>query len=146
MLPVLRRNGGPGASRVVPFFERVFEDFDRVLENAGMPAASWSGVPLGIWEDDDHFYIEAEMPGLKQEEIELTVHKGLLHIRGQRKPVEGRKYLYDGRSYGQFERVVSLPETVDPDRVQASFENGLLLITFKKAATAKPRKVEIQGK
>ena len=146
MLPVLRRNGGLSTTRVAPFFERVFEDFDRVLENAGMPAASWSGVPLGMWEDDDHLFIEVEMPGLKQEEIELTVHKGLLHIRGERKPVEGRKYLYDGRSYGAFERVVSLPETVDPDSVQATLEKGLLLIAFRKAATARPRKVEIQGK
>ena len=146
MLPVLRRNGGLNTGRVAPFFERVFEDFDRVFENAGMPAASWSGVPLGMWEDEDHLYIEAEVPGLKQEEIELTVHKGMLYIRGERKPTEGRTYLYDGRSYGRFERVISLPETVDPDSVQAELSNGLLLIRFKKSPTARPRKVEIQGK
>lgn len=150
MLPMLNRSGGLGNRMVAPrfdtFLNRVFEDMDRVLENSGMPAASWSGVPLSMWEDENSLFIEVEVPGLKQEEIELTVHKGLLYIRGERKPAEGRKYLYDGRSYGQFERVVSLPETIDPESVQASLEHGLLLIAFRKAETARPRKVEIQPK
>ncbi len=91
MLPILHRNGGGLVpSRVAPrlesFLGRVFEDMDQVFENAGMPAGSWSGVPLAMWEDEDHLYIEAEMPGLKQDEIDLTVHKGLLHIRARGSP------------------------------------------------------------
>ena len=103
---------------------------------------SWA--PLAMWEDDDHIHIEAELPGMSEEDLEITVHNGMLFIRGERKPVEGRQYLYNGRSYGRFERVVTLPEAVNTDDVQAAMTNGVLCISLPKSPEARPKKITLK--
>ncbi len=76
-------------------------------------------MPLSLWQDEDHLYVEADLPGLTDQDVEVTVHKGILYIRGERKAEEGRKYLYNGRTWGRFERAISLPEQVNAEAVQA---------------------------
>jgi len=144
MLPVLRNNSamapvatGP-INRLDSFFDRVFGDDGSFLGQV------WSGAPLAMWEDDDHIGIEAELPGVAEKDLDITVHNGMLFIRGERKPEEGRRYLYNGRSYGRFERVISLPEAVDTDGVQAALKDGVLSIDLPKSPEAKPKKISLK--
>jgi len=144
MLPVLRNNSvmapvaaGP-VNRLDTLFDRVFGD------DGGFLAPAAPGAPLAMWEDDDHIGIEAELPGVVETDLDITIHNGMLFIRGERKPEDGRRYLYNGRPYGRFERIVSLPEAVNTDDVQAMLKDGLLSVTFSKSPEAKPRKIALQ--
>jgi HSP20 family protein len=144
MLPVLRNNplfspvtAGP-LGRLDSLFERFFGD-DGAF--AGQ-ALSWA--PVAMWEDDDHIYVEADLPGVPDSDVDVTVHNGMLIIRGERKPEEGRRYLYNGRPYGRFERVVALPELVNTDDVQATLTDGVLRLTLSKSSEAKPRKITLK--
>ena len=145
MFPVLRNNSrlapvatGP-INRIDSLFDRVFGDDGAFLGQA------WSGMPVAMWQDDDHFYVEVELPGVSDQDVDITVHNGMLSIRGERKPQEGRRYLYNGRSYGRFERVITLPEAVNADDVQATLKDGILSLTLPKSPEAKPRKITLQA-
>ena len=144
MFPAIRSNSGlsPVATgpinRLDSLFDRVFGDDGAFLGQA------WSGMPLAMWQDDDHFYVEVELPGVSDGDLDITVHNGMLFIRGERKPEEGRRYLYNGRSYGRFERVITLPEAVNTDEVQATLTNGVLCINLPKSPEAKPKKIELK--
>jgi len=149
MLPVLRRG-----SWLNPTFDDSFTRlrgeaetlFDRFFGgDGGALSTAWSGAPIAIWEDDDHVYIEVELPGLTDKDVECTVHNGMLYIQGERKAEEGRRYLYNGRSYGHFERVVSLPATVNPDEVKANLTNGILHLELNKTPEAKPKKISVKA-
>lgn len=149
MLPMILHRGnslgaelGRPTNRLDLFFDRVLGDMDRAFEGLGSTAGR---VPMTLWEDDDHVYVEAEVPGVKQEDLDLTIDEGVLFLRGEHRPVEGRKVLYDGRTYGKFERAIRLPETVDPEKVEAGLTDGVLCVTFTKAPASKPRKVSIAG-
>ena len=107
MLPVLRNNSalapvatGP-INRLDSFFDRVFGD------DGGLTGRAWNGTPVAMWEDDDHIVIEAELPGVADQDLDITVHNGMLFIRGERKPEQGRRYLYNGRWYGRFDHLGS---------------------------------------
>ena len=144
MLPVLRNNStlasvatGP-VNRLDWRFEHVFGDDGVFIGQA------WSGVPVAMWEDDDHVCIEAELPGVADKDVDITVHNGMLFIRGERKPEEGRRYLHNSRSYGRFERVISLPAAVKTDDVQATLRDGVLRIELPKSPEAKPKRITLK--
>ena len=150
MLPAVRRN-----SWMVPNFDDQFgrmrnefeSIFDRFFGQDGASMTSgWSGLPIAAWEDDDHFFVEAELPGVSEPDVDVTVHNGMLFIRGERRPPEGRNYLYNNRLYGRFERVITLPATVDPDAVKAELSGGLLRIELAKSPEAKPKKISLQAR
>jgi len=102
--------------------------------------------PLNVWEDDDKFIAEAELPGVKNEDLEISVMGGTLTLKGERKvqaPAVGVWHRRE-RVFGPFTRVVELGRPVDPAGVEASFQHGVLTVTLPKAAAAKPRKIEIR--
>jgi len=146
MLPVLRNNaslasfGTAPANRLGAFFDRVMGD------DGGAMSQAWSWAPVAMWQDDDNVFIEAEMPGLSGDEVEVTVHNEMLYIRGERKPEEGRQYLYNGRTYGRFERAITLPEPVKTDDVRATLTDGVLQIALPKSPEAKPKRIAIQAR
>jgi HSP20 family protein len=148
MMPVTRRNHEWNSTmpinRLESFLGRMAEDVDRALEAGGLPKVFPGVAPLAAWEDDQGLHVEVEVPGLAREDIDLTVHKGVLTIAGDRKAVEGRAYLHNSRSFGRFERAITLPETINPDSVSATLAHGVLTVTFQKTPSAQPRKVEIQ--
>src|SRR4051812_7761560 len=128
MLPVLRNHPALAPVATGPI-NRLDSLFDRVFgDDGGFLNQAWPWTPVAMWEDDDHIYVEAELPGVSDKDVDVTVHNGRLFIRGERKPEEDRRYLYNGRSYGRFERVVTLPEAVNTDDVQATLTNGILCI------------------
>lgn len=144
MLPVLR-NTGVVAPDMHQHANRLSSLADTLFgEESWMPGPAWVSVPASMWEDDDFLHIEAELPGMSDEDIEITVHNGMLTIRGERKFEEGRRYLYDGRTYGRFARVMKLPEDANPEGVQATLDNGLLRIDMPKRPEAKPKKISVR--
>ena len=103
--------------------------------------------PTDVFEDAAGLKIVAELPGLTRDDVQLTVEHHTLTIRGEKKQVAEEKstrvHRYE-RSYGAFERSFTLPNTVDVNRVDAKFENGVLSITLPKAEQAKPRAIEVK--
>ena len=147
MLPVLRNT----MTRTTPWMtpvNRLERLFDRFFEdsffNYGFTPEWATGVPVSLWQDEDQVYIEAELPGLIDQDVDVTVHNGMLFIRGERKPEEGRQYLYNGRTWGRFERVITLPEAVDADNVQADLTHGILRVALPKSPEAKPKKIALK--
>jgi len=120
--------------------------FDRMLDAGNaLPGRGWSGLPLAMWDDDDQIHIEAELPGLAESDVEVTIHNRTLYLRGERKAEEGRRYLINARAFGRFEQVLTLPEAVDSDKVQANMKDGILRIDLPKSPEAKPRKIAISA-
>jgi HSP20 family protein len=149
---------------VLPAFEEFENRMNRFIERAfadsfGAPAASQATdwvPPMSIVETDKEFTISAELPGLDQKDVDVSVEDGLLTIKGEKiqereekkEPDEEQKkvYLYE-RSYGSFCRSFALPPTVDAARVDAVFKKGVLKVHLPKSAEAKPngRKIEIKS-
>jgi HSP20 family protein len=103
--------------------------------------------PLNVWDDNDNIYLEAELPGITLENLEITITDGnRMTLKGQRKPAEVAKTTWhrQERSFGSFSRTLTLPVLVDSDRVEAHFELGDLRVTLPKSPKAKPRRIEVK--
>jgi HSP20 family protein len=143
MFPVTRNGHSPiptpwaPVNRLDSLFERFFDD--------GPTSPERPGLPVAMWHDEDRIYVEAELPGVAEPDVELTVHNEMLFIRAERKPELGRRYLYNGRAYGRFERAVTLPEGVIADEVQAELKGGVLSIALPKRPESRPKKIAIKS-
>jgi HSP20 family protein len=103
---------------------------------------------VNVWEEQDALYVEAELPGVKKDNLDLTVVENELILKGQCADQggesEGKTYHRRERPVGSFTRVIRLPFDVDANGVKASFNDGVLLVTLPKAEAAKPRKVTVE--
>ena len=126
---------------------------DRLLEDAVLMPRSgdgpgWSGPALDAYEEGDTLIVEAQLPGLKPEDLDISVEQGVLTISGQTAAEEertGRNYLIREHRTGRFSRSLRLPATYDADACQANFEHGVLRLVFPKSESAKPRRIQIGG-
>jgi len=129
---------------------------DRLFEESFVrpgPAGGWMGaadmLPVDVAEWDDKIVVTASAPGVKPEEIEVTVTGDLLTIKGEFKSEEkeeGANYLRQERRYGSFCRQVRLPDGADADNAQAAFENGVLTLEIPKRESAKAKTVKVTTK
>jgi len=111
-----------------------------------LTVAQWSPL-VDITEDEKEYLIKAELPGLKKEDVRLTVENDVLTVSGERKfekEENGKKYHRIERAYGSFVRSFSLSEDADERHVTADFKDGVLQVHLAKSAKAKPKAVEIQ--
>lgn len=126
------------------------ETFDRLFgrsENRPAYNTGLSQIPASLWEDDEHVYLSVDVPGLHQDDLDLTIQDGRLWIRGERKrPADHGKCWYDERTYGRFERVIGLSDLVDPDSIEAELDNGVLSVMLTKKPEAKPHRISINAK
>ncbi|MGQ9664220.1 MAG: Hsp20/alpha crystallin family protein [bacterium] len=102
---------------------------------------------LDIEEDNENFIVKAELPGLKKEEVKISVRGNLLTIAGERKQEEETKnktYHRVERQYGKFSRTISLPSEVDVDKIKAIYKDGVLHITLPKPETFKSKDIEVE--
>src|SRR5947209_14290301 len=115
---------------------RIFDDFARGFD-LPMLSGGWSGgwPHVEVSETEDNVKVVAEIPGLEQKDIEVTLHNGILTLRGEKKS-ENQGAVYSERWHGRFERSMQLGPDVDPDRVNAAFKNGVLTITVPKRPEA----------
>ncbi|HEV3168370.1 MAG TPA: Hsp20/alpha crystallin family protein [Isosphaeraceae bacterium] len=122
------------------------ESFVRPL---GMLAESGPAIlPLDISENENEFIVKASLPGMRPEDVQITVHGDTVTIRGEMKDEEEKKddhYHLRERRYGQFQRTVSLSTPVSADKAKAHFENGVLTLTLPKSEEAKPKQIKING-
>jgi HSP20 family protein len=126
---------------------------DRLLEDAfvmprGGDGQSWGGPALNVYEEGDQLTVEAHLPGLKPEDLDINVEQGVLTISGQTTSDEERKernYLVREHRTGRFSRSLRLPATYDSDGCAANFEQGVLRLTFPKSEAAKPRRIQLGG-
>lgn len=128
-------------------------DLFREMEQAwnGREAADGQGAcgnyPVDIHEDDNHIYVEAEVPGFKPGEVDVTLEKGVLSITAERKfdeQQQGRTTHLQQRRYTRISRRFALPETVDENKVNAKLTDGVLHLTLTKREEVKPRKIEVK--
>jgi HSP20 family protein len=126
-----------------PFF-RLFDSFFN-SDAQGEETRAWV-PPVDIQENGDSYLFHAELPGMSKEDIHITLENSVLRLSGERKFEKDAKkenYHRVERTYGTFTRTFTLPTQVDPEKVQAAFENGILTITVPKAEQAKPRRIAI---
>jgi HSP20 family protein len=124
------------------------DTFVEQLLGSSAAAAATGGyrAPASLWEDENAFHLEVDVPGVPRDAIELTFEKGTLQVSIER-PVadENRKYLVNERRQGKVTRTVSLPETVDGEQIEAQVIDGVLHVSIAKKPEAQPRRIEIQG-
>jgi HSP20 family protein len=118
------------------------DELDRLFES---PLTGWAPA-LDVHEDKDSFSIRAELPGMKREDIEVSLQNGVLVISGERKEekiAEGTEVHRQERFYGRFSRALTLPSAVAGDQVKAQYKDGILTVTLPKAEEAKPKAITV---
>jgi HSP20 family protein len=121
--------------------------FDRWAGPGNAPAAAVY-PPVNVWEEGEHLFVEAELPGLDLKNLEIYVTGGnQVTLQGERKPPVPEKGAWhrQERSFGPFVRTLTLPYPVDPDKVEARLEHGVLLVKLAKHESAKPRKIAVKA-
>ena len=124
--------------------DRLF-DFSFPSRDSGL-LSGWSPA-LDVYDDKDAYQVSVELPGMKKEDIDISVQDGVLTVSGERKHErenkEGQTFRSE-RYFGKFQRSISLPSGVDTSKVGASYKEGVLLIHLPKAEEAKPRQIEVK--
>lgn len=122
------------------------KEMDRIFEmfrNSNVMQRKYVYPLVNMAETDDNYIVDACLPGVSPEEVELTLTGRSLVIKGERKSPGGR-YFRQERMAGSFQRVITLNVPVDRDKVKAKSENGILRITLPKAEEIKPRRIAIE--
>jgi HSP20 family protein len=151
---VNRGNGNGNGALAVDPFEMLQREFDGMFNRwrGGRDAGDGNVLaPYGvdIREDADHFYVEAELPGFRKEDVDVTLENQTLTIAAERredtKPGNGKKgdLLLHERRYSRFLRSFTLPPTVDEQSVNAKLNDGVLTITLNKREETKPRRIQV---
>jgi HSP20 family protein len=123
--------------------DRVFESTVGSFPRSPAPLSRWNPA-VDVYQNKDQFTVVVELPGLKKEEIEISLHDDTLTISGERNREEssGEEFLTE-RSYGKFQRSLTLPTAVVAEKVNASYKDGLLQVVLPKAEEAKPKQIEV---
>ena len=127
--------------------DHVFNRCFQGLPGVGMRPGEWAPC-LDLLESRDELVVRAELPGINPQELEITVHEGNLILRGERKiPTEEKNINYHRREResGYFRRVLSLPAPVNPDKVEASYKDGILIVKLAKPEEIKPRQIKVKS-
>ena len=146
---------GPGrAFTELEEMERRFQDiFGRpfvpaVWRRLPMEERGWAPA-IEVFEKEDKYVVRAELPGLKEEDIDVSVEGDTLTIKGEKKSeseVKEENYHCCERSYGSFFRSIALPSTIDAKKIEADYEDGVLEVNLPKAAEVKPKKITVSAK
>jgi HSP20 family protein len=127
-------------------FDDVFSRFDSTMPSVFNQISAWPSVE--VVETDKDIRIAAELPGMDEKDVEVSVSDDILIIRGEKKAEIDKERHFSERYYGRFERRIPLPFEVEDDHAEASFENGVLTVTLPKSpkAEAKTKRIAISGK
>ena len=133
-----------------PFSEirQLQSDMNRLFEGYRRPNTASTYPPINLWVGDKDIVLSAELPGLGHDDIELVVREDTLAIQGERKlPSHDNQVAWHRRErgYGSFSRTVELPFRIDPEKVEARFQNGLLEVELHRPAADLPRKIKISA-
>lgn len=125
---------------------------DRLFEETWRNAETTANhhLPLDVYETDQAYTVVASVPGLGAEDINITLHEGTLTIAGEwvepatDSDEKNTRALLRERTYGKFSRTINLPQIIDADAVEATYENGLLTLTLPKQPNAQPRQIPVR--
>lgn len=146
----------PEVSNWSPFWQlsTLRDEIDRLFETPLTEFTRGSQQFLGGWlpavdlyEDKDNVIVKAELPGMKKDEINISLHEGVLTLAGERKE---QKEFKDAEVYrserflGRFQRTISLPSPVQMDKVNAAYKDGILTVTLPKTEEVKPKQIEVK--
>src|SRR5258708_32140287 len=127
-------------------FNRFFNStLARFLDDSAAGTRPWAPA-VDIYETDQNVVLKAELPGVDPKDVEARIEDGTLYLKGQRKfekEAKEENYYHVERAYGSFMRSVSLPSSVDPDKAEAEYKDGVLILTMPKREEAKPKTVKI---
>ena len=127
---------------------RLWENFYREAPAGEKSAAFRERFPeFDLSETDNEFILKAEVPGIKSDEIEISLVNNMLRIKGEkRQRLEGKDevYHFTGRTYGPFCRSIPIPSQVDPDKVNASYKDGILKVVLPKSEGAKGKRIDVK--
>jgi len=134
-------------------FRTMRELTDRMLDRyfeeplGDWQTSSW-GLALDVAEDEDEFVVKASVPGIKPEDLDITVTKNTLTIKGevrQEEEKEEERYHLRERRYGRFARSITLPTSVNADEIEADYEKGVLTLHLPKTEEMKPKRIEVKS-
>lgn len=122
-------------------------DMNEALSRSSAAGRSGSLLPaIDAYRTEEGSVVRVELPGMEEDDVDVSVHDGMLTICGERtvsEDIEEDAWIRRERAYGRFERSFSLPEGTDPDKIAASFRNGVLELTIPHPEELKPRKIQI---
>lgn len=135
-----------------------FDELDRIRQQMERLSETFSGRPTGrvsagvfplvnLTEDAEHYYVRAELPGLKGDDLDIQVTANSISLSGKRKIAEegeGVKYHRREREGGSFSRMMTLPGDINADKVEADLVNGILTVRIAKAEAAKPKQITVR--
>ncbi len=128
---------------------RMFDNFFRGgLQDDSTELSAWTPA-VDIAEQKDAYLVKVELPGVRKEDVKITLESSILTIRGEKKQdteTATENYHRVERCYGSFQRSFTLPTTVKADRIEAVYKDGILNITLPKAEEAKPKQIEVKVK
>lgn len=139
----------PGFGRLTDLRDEIDRLFDEPLTELARSSQLLSGwtPAFDVYEDKDNYYVRAELPGMRKEDIELSMHNGSLSISGERKSEEQLKEaeVYRAeRFFGHFQRTITLPAQVAVENIKAQYKDGILSVTLPKAEEAKPKHIDVK--
>ena len=125
-----------------------FRDFDRLTQQLLGTTNRPAVMPMDAYRQDDHFVVHFDLPGVDAESIDLTVEKNVLTVSAERRwqPNDGAEVVATERPQGSFSRQLFLGDGLDPERIDAQYDNGVLTVVVPVAERAKPRKVEVTAR
>lgn len=122
-------------------FGNVHKELERVFERGSRKAFP----AVNLWANEDAAVVTAELPGFDPSEVEVALENNQLVLKGARKQEGGDQYRRQERWSGQFERAFKLPFAVEADKVEASFDNGVLEVKLPRREADKPRKIAVKN-
>jgi HSP20 family protein len=144
-MPVVRWDPARELDTLQGQMNRLFSSFLDTPTANGAPARRW--IPsMDLIETAEHFVLKADLPGMSESDVSISLEKDVLTIAGERKTEHEEKhegYYRIERATGAFSRSLTLPEGIDADAVTAKFDNGVLEVRIPKPAQAQPRRIEI---
>lgn len=128
--------------------DRLFEDSFVRLSRFWPALGEWQ-VPIDMYQTDNEIVVKAAIPGLKPEEVDISITGDTLTIKGEHKEdkeVKDEDYFYKECRFGAFSRTLTIPVKVKSDKAEAVFENGILTLTLPKAEEVKPKQIKVKVK
>ncbi len=131
--------------------ERLRREMNRLFSDWPWRTTRWATAPsypaMNVWMDENGVILTAELPGVKLEDIDISIEEDTLTLRGERRPdeQEGVTYHRRERRFGSFLRTFRLPFRVDAEQVEATFKNGVLNIVLPRAEEDKPKKITVKA-
>lgn len=135
----------PTLGRLTDLRDEIDRLFEAPLARTSEFLTAWTPA-FDVYEEKDNFVVKAELPGVKKEDINVSLQDGSLIISGERKSEtksEEAEIYRAERFFGKFQRAVSLPTTVAANKVKADYKDGVLTVTLPKAEEAKPKQIEV---